>query len=259
MSEEKTFLQKIEAIADASFQPGVTAAITFIGGVVVPGLGGPIAGTLTAATFAYWKQRAEQNLIKMVQHLADASRDDTRQISQSWNKLGENRKKVFKEAFFPTTADYVADEKEVEKVAHITEGLLYAIENETLEERTFNELNDILSQLRKIDLQVLNDYFENPFSPDKQEINYDELKYIKSKLEKMGLIGSDRQEKISNVLKEIANNIHDLGNRMQTKVKLQNIQRNYQVRTNISEHFRISALGNQMVKFSGCARIFVNQ
>lgn len=191
----------------------------------------------------------------------------SRNFPQTWEKLGDERKRIFKESFFPTSADYAADEKEIEKVPHIAEGLLQTMQDETIEERLFNELNDILSQLRKIDLQILFDRFSGQYPRTRSEwekfypqrgISKDELIYINSKLEKLNLLTSNRESETERLLKRLSDEISRLQNEINFSSKNGKKQVHvgqHHVTTQFNEFTSISDLGNRMVQFAGCERL----
>lgn len=263
-SPEQPLFRRLEAIVLAAVQPGVTAAGTFLGGIVLPGLGGPIGGALTGTVFHYRKQRTERNLTRMVEHLVHVANDPSRRSNEAWRNLDENQKKIFQEQFFPVSADFVADEKELEKVPYLTEGLLSAMEGESAEASLFVEFNDILGRLRTIDLQILFDHSnftlpttiaDWPKYSASRKTSGEDLHYIDEKLEKLGLLSSNREAEKDKAIEELTQAIQEIASRTGRISPGTRSQISLRYPRHFFESYAATDLGKKILIFSGSSRL----
>lgn len=262
MAETPRKPSELEQAIDAINPAFVATGLTVIGDVVVPGLGS-VAGGLATAAYAFRQWRADKNFRKMVERLEEVHQDKERAVSEKWQALGEERKRLFKERFFPTTADYVADQKEEENIPFFVETLVSAIGNDGVEAAEFDDLSSLLAELRNIDIVVLYDlsiglhrsYAGRQEFLKELKITEKQFDRVQQRLFQRGLLVRDREKNDEELLKRIVEQVNAL---KEVVSDLQSNRKTYRGQVlhlgldrSPFEHIGISELGWKLIKFAG--------
>lgn len=209
---------RLQDAVGASVEAGVEIAATVIGDVVFDGIVGSLLPGAASAVLSYRQRRMERNLTEFVLRLAQRLDE----LQPAWERLTTDRRERIRDKFAGIVADYVVEEKEVEKVRVMADGLARIIlSDDELDERKVIEYYDLLEKLRVIDFQVLVDYVDGTYwKRDSQgcydrgegymqvrEVARDELAYIEEKLENLGLLKSNRTQEWRDPLKYLAERV----------------------------------------------------
>lgn len=242
--------RKIGDLVEVFGEPAVEIAseLIFDGAQIV--LGTAIPGA--ASIFMNIKQkRFEKNICKL---LADFQ-NNIDDLQEKFSIMSDVRKNLFKNDLSAIIIDYVSDERDVEKISYIVNGIKNLMdENKNIDNTSL--YFDVLKNLRNSDILLLKRYVfgsgdnDISFTDFLQTlgIDYDECNFIKNKLVRNGLLESNydtEQAKIIDYLYEISKLFTALEKKGQLKLT-NSIKR---PKFKKIETLRISKLGRAFISF----------
>lgn len=174
--------------------------INIVSDLFVEGTVGALIPGVTSFLFAVRSRRLEDNMnlfIKKISKKIDY-------LETQYEKLNAEDRKAFKNGFSEIIVDYIAEEREEEKIELLVNGFQKLLEKDYDIQNT-SLFFDVLKELRYIDILVLKQYDhlskeywdkENAFREFLESLNLDmdRYKYIKEKLVRSGLLISSYEK-----------------------------------------------------------------
>lgn len=218
----------------------------FLDGVI-----GTIAPSVVTTYIAYRQKRQE----KMYEEFMLQTKEKIEVLENRLRNLSENKYYEFKEKFFGMVSDYVFQEIQEEKIKYIVNGLINIASLPDIKEDFILTYYDILKELRLRDIAILkfyadkNNFFDNERTWNdvctELNINYDEYKSIREKLNRVGLLTTKRDLQIDNLYDNILNIQEFL--EKSSKGKKCDIKRFKKI--DKKDSFQISKFGKEFINF----------
>ena len=165
---------------------------------------------------AYQQKRWERNWEKYICLIHE--KQDV--LNERLDKLEDEMRQSFREKIFPLVSDFVPNEKQEEKIKLIVNGLINIAGEINWQEDIILMYYDALSQLNLLDLRFLKLYgslyteqenTDNIYNlMEDCKIDNSQATMIKEKLERLGLIQSKNEEKISENIESVIKYVEDI-------------------------------------------------
>lgn len=198
----------VPALAEEILQGTVLEAASGTVSMISPRIGGIM--------IAYQQRRWEHNWEKYIQSIYDKQE----MFNERLDRLEEEGKNRFKQKIFPLVSDFVPNEKQEEKIELIVNGLINIASGINWQEDVVLLFYDVLSQLSLLDLRVLKLYtplfIEREHADDiykimdECQIDNSQMRMIKEKLERLGLIQSRNEEKMNENIENVVKYVEDI-------------------------------------------------
>lgn len=239
---------KITNITEVFGEP----TIEVVSELFLEGTAGALIPGLTSVLGNIRTKRLERNLMLFIKNL----QSDIESLNLKYIEISEKSKEKFKEDFSEMIIDYIADERDEEKIKYITNG----IKNLLDDNKNFDNTSlyfDTLRNLRSIDILILKkydyrdqDYFFSNIHEiiEPLNIDFDEFKFIREKLLRNGLLESNfdtEQSDINEVLLELSKYLKEI--EKGKKITLPNKIKNIKVKKN--ETIKLSKFGRTFIDF----------
>lgn len=184
--------QEIKNMAEVAMDAGKEQAAE----IILTGVFGTAAPGVVSAVLAYQQKRQETMYLKFMEDTF--SRVD--ELDQRLKRLSAAGLADFRNKYFGLVSDYALEEVQEEKIRYIVNGLIEIAGLEVANEDLVLSYYDTLLDLRILDIAVLNNYFQIPMGGGLSTfllcpmlgIEMDQYNAIKLKLERMGLITTNR-------------------------------------------------------------------
>lgn len=240
--------KKINSILETFGEP----TIEIVSELFLEGTAGALIPGLTSVLGNIRNKRLERNLMIFINGL----QSEIESLKVRFSEISENRKERFKEEFSEMIIDYIADERDENKIKYITNGIRNLLD----ENKNFDNTSlyfDTLKTLRDIDIIVLKNYDykdQEYFFSNKSEmleslhIDFDEFKFIREKLIRNGLLESNfdtEQSDVNEVLLELSKYLKEI--EKGKKITLPNKIKNIKVKK--SETIKLSKFGRTFIDF----------
>lgn len=208
-----------------------------------------ISPRIGGVMLAYKQKRWEHNWECFLQLIAEKQEE----LNAKLEKLEENQKDDIKSKYFPLISDYVGDEKQKEKIDFIVNGFQNMVSGANLQEDTLLMYYDTLNQISLLDIRVLKCYVNNSYIGDEsvdtvskvmKEYNIDvtQVRMIKEKLERLGLLESRNDVDMDSNIREMAKYLETVHKgKKAPNLKLKKINKN--------ESFRATSFGRKFINF----------
>ncbi len=240
--------KKIINIAETFGEP----TIEVVSELFLEGTAGALIPGLSSVLGNIRNKRLERNLMIFIKSL----QSEIESLKLKFSEISENSKERFKEEFSEMIIDYIADERDEDKIKYIANG----IKNLLDDTKNFDNTSlyfDTLKNLRNIDILILKKYDYNDqeyfFSNiheiiEPLHIDFDEFKFIREKLIRNGLLESNfdtEQSDINEVLLELSKYLKEI--EKGKKTTLPNKIKNIKVKK--SETIKLSKFGRSFIDF----------
>lgn len=217
-------------------------AVTQGAGFAIPGVGNMI--------LSYKQKRMERNVKKCIEEIV--KRQD--EINKRLNSLEESDRTYIQNNIFGLVMDYVPNVKQEEKITYIVNGFSNIAGGINMKEDAVLMYFDVLDQMNLLDLRTLKVYFTNKYIGvdyednilkimKDNELDISQMKMIKEKLERLGLLESKNEEAMYENLQNIAKYVEDIS-KSKNKPKLKKMKR-----VTKSESYKITHFGREFMKF----------
>lgn len=209
-------------------------------GILSPRIGGVMV--------AYQQKRWERNWEEYI----NAIYKKQEIFNERLGALEERYQMEFRNTLFPLVSDYVQNEKQEEKIELIVTGLINVASRINAQEDIILQYYDILEQLSLLDIRVLKVYqFRYPKDNEDSivrimhecDIEDSEIKMVKEKLERLGLLQSKNAEKMNENIQNLIQFVEE-SSKGKNNVKLRRmntIQR--------TDSYKITIFGDKFIKF----------
>lgn len=240
--------KKIFDIAETFGEP----TIEVVSELFLEGIAGTLIPGLTSVIGNFRNKRFERNLMKFINNI----QSDIESLNLKYNEISEKSKERFKEEFSEMIIDYIADERDEDKIKYITNGIKNLLDDNKDFDNTALYF-DTLKSLRSIDILILKKYDykdQDHFLSDTQELlkslNIDlyEFKFIKEKLLRNGLLESTfdtEQAEINEILLELSKYLKEI--EKGKAIKLPNKIKNIKIKK--KEALKLSKFGRTFIDF----------
>lgn len=240
--------QKITNLAETFGEP----TIEVVSELFLEGTAGALIPGLTSILGNIRSKRLERNLMIFIKSL----QLEIESLKLKFSEISEDSKERFKEEFSEMIIDYIADERDEDKIKYIANGIKSLLDDT----KNFDNTSlyfDTLKILRNIDIIVLKNYDYKDseyFFSNKNEmleslhIDFDEFKFIREKLLRNGLLESNfdtEQSDINEVLLELSKYLKEI--EKGKKVTLPNKIKNIKVKK--TETIKLSKFGRSFIDF----------
>lgn len=240
--------QKITNLAETFGEP----TIEVVSELFLEGTAGALIPGLSSVLGNIRNKRLERNLMIFIKSL----QSEIESLKLKFSEISENSKERFKEEFSEMIIDYIADERDEDKIKYIANGIKSLLDDT----KNFDNTSlyfDTLKNLRNIDILILKKYDYNDqeyfFSNiheiiEPLHIDFDEFKFIREKLIRNGLLESNfdtEQSDINEVLLEISKYLKEI--EKGKKITLPNKIKNIKVKK--SETIKLSKFGRSFIDF----------
>ncbi len=240
--------QKINNLVETFGEP----TIEVVSELFLEGTAGALIPGLTSVLGNIRTKRLERNLMVFIKSL----QADIESLNLKYNEISEKSKEKFKEDFSEMIIDYIADERDEDKIKYITNG----IKNLLDDSKNFDNTSlyfDTLKNLRNIDILILKKYdykdqeyfFSNIHEIiEPLHVDFNEFKFIREKLSRNGLLESNfdtEQVEINEILLELSKYLKEL--EKGKKINLPNKIKNIKVKKN--ETIKLSKFGRSFIDF----------
>lgn len=238
--------EEAKALARAAAECGAEQ----FGELILQAIVGTAAPGVMNAVLAYKQKRQEKMYSIFLQELA--RRMDT--INERLGQLSAHSLLDFREKYFGMISDYALEEVQEEKIVYIANGLTNLAGVDDPKEDLVLSYYDTLLELRLLDIAVLKNFYalskmQGKSYPEMLETwGIDQKQYfiVRSKLERMGLIESDRDENNDRLRENVAllqtymENLNK-GNKPRSTGRFKTVSRH--------ENYRISSYGRSFLEF----------
>ena len=215
-----------------------------------------LIGTMIGSTIPYvndvrlgYKQnRLERNILEALTLLGERIKS----LEYNYNLLNNDMKNKFNGCYKEWLLDSLFEEKQTEKVPYFVNGYINLMTNEANDNLMIMFFNTI-NELTQLDIDVLKiyDYASDsgtiPELCDRYNLDNEQVRVIKEKLYRLGLLASRNEENINDniekVVKYVGDNYKDLNSRKPKGVKLPHFKR-----INRFESYHITTLGQTYLK-----------
>lgn len=241
--ENDSFKEVVICLFELITKPEVS---TFVGSII-----GAAAPRVNGVFLTYKQNRFERNMTKMMEALADR----VTLLEINYLGLNEEMKAKYNSSFVEMLLDNIVDERQEEKIEWNVNGFVSMMNNDT-NDNIMQLFFDTLSELTVLDVDVLkmHDAFSDVDFGDVQQrygIDYDQLKLVREKLVRFGLLTRKNDELRDTNIDEITDYLQ--------KVERNNKRGNpngVKLPSNIrkighSESYRLSSLGRSFLKVIG--------
>ena len=240
--------KKIINIAETFGEP----TIEVVSELFLEGTAGALIPGLSSVLGNIRNKRLERNLMIFIKSL----QSEIESLKLKFSEISENSKERFKEEFSEMIIDYIADERDEDKIKYIANGIKSLLDDT----KNFDNTSlyfDTLKNLRNIDILILKKYDYNDqeyfFSNiheiiEPLHIDFDEFKFIREKLIRNGLLESNfdtEQSDINEVLLELSKYLKEI--EKGKKTTLPNKIKNIKVKK--SETIKLSKFGRSFIDF----------
>lgn len=208
---------------------------------------GSIAPSLNGIRLNYKQNRFERNMTSAINSLSD--RMDV--LENNFKRLvGEPREK-FCGLYLEWLLDNIEQEKQDEKVKYHINGFLGLMNNEA-NDNLMLMFFDTMNELTQLDIDALKMYDidngENIYTVcEKYNLEFEQLRVIKAKLHRLGLLSSKNEEKIDDNIEQVVAYLQKLGTDNKRKspkgVRLPKFKR-----ISSTDNYSITSLGRHYLK-----------
>lgn len=195
--------KKVEDIFDITIQP----TVDIVSSIFLEGLVSSVVPGVTSAFLAYKQKRTE----RMIELFMVETKRRQNELEKKLNQLSEEQLKVFKDKYFGLVLDYVAENKQEEKIKYIVNGFINIATMDNIKEDVMLIYYDILDELNVLDIMVFRtyDYFNRDDGYydilQKTGITHEQFKLIENKLERLGLIETKGQSQYEEMFENVKN------------------------------------------------------
>lgn len=197
---------------------------------------------------AYQQKRWERNWERYLAIICE--RQDA--LNERLEQLNKEMLQKFKQDSFPLVSDFVQNEKQEEKIDMIVNGLINIASGMNAQDDIILMYYETLEQLSLLDIRILRLYFSayNGSEDDNiqkviQECQIDssQVKLVREKLDRLGLIQSRNEEKTSENIESIIQYLNDVS-KGKKNAKLRHIKH-----VPKSETYKITSFGVRFIRF----------
>lgn len=231
-----------EEAAKQMLQGAAVEVASQAAGLVIPGVGNMI--------LSYKQKRMERNIEKFLEQIVQ--RQD--ELNKKLASLEQEQIKKFGRDCFGIVADYVPDVKQEEKIDYIVNGFVNLAGTQDVEVDKIMIFYDALDQLSMLEIRTLKVYYTNRYIGvdyvdsivrimEDYNMDNSQMKMIKEKLERLGLIESRNENSIQENVQNMADYLEDVtkGRRNPKLKKMKKISN--------SDSYRITSFGNRFMEF----------
>lgn len=221
---------------------------------VVANLAGELVGAicprLNNIRLSYKQNRLERNVNTMLNHLVSNQELLSGRIDELQQSIEGRR---FIQQSGEMLLDNIVDEIQLEKVQYSVNGFVNLIQTENANLDMSLMFFKTISELNDIDIRILRTYDwrnqnkEEPITPYNSEFDYSQLKYIKEKLLRLGLLKSKNEELSAKNQESIIDYLQkfskDISSKNPKGVKLPNFKK-----LQTTDSYKITSLGRTLLQ-----------
>ena len=218
-------------------------------GMILQGVAGTVAPGVVSALLAYQQKRQE----RMYGIFMEQMKEDIETINENLSRLNITSLSNFRDKYFGMISDYVLEEVQEDKIKFLETGFVRLSGQNDANEDFVLLYYDTLLSTRLLDLEVLNFYYKGFIHSsldfvEEKGVEIEQFHSIQEKLERLGLLTTNREQMKDNLYKDIF--------MMQEYLTSISKGKNYSLKTfktsgklKDKETFRISKFGKEFLEF----------
>lgn len=188
--------------ANEIFQTAIGPTTDVLSSIFLDGVVGSAVPGVVNAMLAYKQRQLERNMILFM----ELSKAREHELNERLNRLEESRIAEIKNTYFGIASDYAIRTIQTEKINYIVNGFVSITESDNPSEDVILMYFDMLDQLTLLDLKVLISYTAADTLESTQDefgVKHEELKMVRGKLNRLGLIQTPAEENYEEVYRNV--------------------------------------------------------